>query len=118
MALVLGYNITVVLLLGFCIAEFTDGGNDTHFFQDHLTPYSATSRGSRRISREIADCQHVRWENRTFEELLVPRPSEVISVKAQVSTFCSICMKTYIFIFCSLSLFIRSLGGPAPGPTD
>ena len=39
------------------------------FPEDHLTPYSGTKLNSRRIPRETAECQHVRWDNRTFEEL-------------------------------------------------
>ena len=80
------YYCTVVLFLGFCTAEFTNRGGETYFFQDYLTPYSEIRHGSgRRVAREIADCQHVKWDNRTFEELLVPRPSEVSSREAQVS---------------------------------
>ncbi len=75
---------TVIFFLGFCIAEVINGGNEAYFFQDHLTPYSELKGVSRRIPREVSDCQHVKWDNRTFEELLVPRPSEVSSVKAQV----------------------------------
>jgi hypothetical protein len=73
---------TVIFFLGFCIAEVINGG--TYFFRDHVTPYSELKGVSRRIPREVSDCQHVKWDNRTFEELLVPRPSEVSSVKAQV----------------------------------
>lgn len=85
--------VTVVFFLGFSTAEFTNRGDYAYFFQDHLTPYSEINHGSRRIDREIADCQHVKWDNKTFEELLVPRPSEVSSVKAQVlTTFCITCV--------------------------
>lgn len=42
------------------------------FSGDYLTPYSWVRHGSRRISREIVECQHVRWENKTFEEFVLP----------------------------------------------
>lgn len=75
---------TVVFFLGFCTAEFTNREDEAYVFQDHLTPYPVNKHGSRRIAREIADCQHVKWDNRTFEELLVPHPTEISSVKAEV----------------------------------
>ena len=99
----LGFS-TVVFFLGFSTAEYINGGNEAYFFQDHLTPYSEVEDGSRRIPREVSDCQHVKWDNRTFEELLVPRPSEVSSVKAQV-------FNNYLYVLCiSLEiLFYNSL---------
>ena len=77
----------IVLLLGAFMVDYTseDQENNPPFYHDHLSPYSGTKHGSRRFSREIADCQHVRWENKTFEELFVPRPSRMSSVKAKVS---------------------------------
>lgn len=35
---------------------------------DFLTPYPEGRHGSRRTSRDVKECQHVSWENRTYEE--------------------------------------------------
>ena len=58
----------VLLLLVSCCV-YSIGEESQQFIpEDHLTPYSHTRHGSRRFSRDIAGCQHVRWENRTYEE--------------------------------------------------
>lgn len=46
------------------------------FLSDRLSPYEEGGHGSGRSSRDVAECQHVRWNNRTYEEyhvdLVVP----------------------------------------------
>ena len=48
---------------------------------DHLTPYPEGRHGSRRTTRDIEECQHTTWENRTYEEFttstLPPSSKEV-----------------------------------------
>ena len=38
------------------------------FRYDHLTPYAEGRHGSRRTARDIEECQHTTWENRTYEQ--------------------------------------------------
>ena len=42
------------------------------FPKDHLTPYPEHRHGSQRTARDVSECQHTSWENRTYEEFKVP----------------------------------------------
>ena len=55
------------LFVSFCCVH-SILNDDSYFPGDYLTPYHGTRHGSRRIAREIAECQHIRWENSTYEE--------------------------------------------------
>ena len=57
----------MLLLFIYCASSVRENLPD--FSEEHLTPYSKTRHGSRRDSRDIIQCQHVKWENRTYEEL-------------------------------------------------
>ena len=46
----------------------TFGDGSSVFPNDHLTPYPEHRHGSGRTIREIRECQHVSWNNRTYEE--------------------------------------------------
>ena len=51
---------------------------------DYLSPYPPWRHGSRRTIREIANCQHTTWQNRTYETLEIstePPNSEEVSYK-------------------------------------
>ena len=46
--------------------------NNFLFPSDHLTPYPEHRHGSRRTTRDIQECQHTNWNNRTYEEFKIP----------------------------------------------
>lgn len=61
------HRTTIFLFVTFCSVH-SMLKEDSYFSEDFLTPYSGRRHGSRRFTREIAECQHVKWENRTYEE--------------------------------------------------
>ena len=56
--------------------------NEEAFPFDYLSPYPPGMHGSRRTIREISNCQHTTWKNRTFETFKVstePPSSDQVS---------------------------------------
>lgn len=45
--------------------------NQHIFLNDYLTPYPPGRHGSKRTIRDISNCQHTSWENRTYETFKV-----------------------------------------------
>ena len=65
-------------LLSLCfVATFAESPDI--FLHDSLSPYDEGWHGSGRSRRDISQCQHVNWNNKTYEEyhidLSVPQPS-------------------------------------------
>lgn len=56
------------LSLTLLLVPYTIPSKAETFPNDHLTPYPDHRHGSGRYTREIQECQHTTWENRTFEE--------------------------------------------------
>ena len=57
--------------------------NNFLFANDHLTPYSEHRHGSQRTTRNIQECQHTSWNNRTYEEFKIPVLTHAIGLSEQ-----------------------------------
>ena len=70
-------DVALPLVTILTLAPYTFPSSPHPFPHDHLTPYPEHRHGSRRTIRDIQECQHISWENRTFEEfkLSLSRPT-------------------------------------------
>lgn len=72
-------QLSVVLL--YCSAEVITTEASDPFPLDRLSPYSEGLHGSGKSRREISQCQHVAWNNRTYEEyhlnILMPESTDL-----------------------------------------
>ena len=67
---------TLLRLFVSCFIAVAVAETPSLFLSDRLSPYEEGKHGSGRSRRDVTECQHVRWSNRTYEEyhvdLVVP----------------------------------------------
>ena len=64
------------------------------FPNDILTPYPLGKHGSTRTTRDVSECQHIVWENRTYEEFKIStKPPKLKTLDYEVSKFADIVHK-------------------------